>query len=137
MPRKPHEKLPESIEDVEGVTKAAILLLAIGPAHAATVLKAMPAETVEEVTRELASLGRVPPKLQNAVIDEFYNVSIASQYVHEGNLDYAKSVLQNSLDPKQAEREAIKDINQDYKTKFGFNDPETGYVYKAPKGLSR
>ena len=39
--------------------------------------------------------------------------------------------------PKQAEREAIKDINQDYKTKFGFNDPETGYVYKAPKGLSR
>ena len=34
-------------------------------------------------------------------------------------------------------REAIKDINQDYKTKFGFNDPETGYVYKAPKGLSR
>jgi len=33
-----------------------------------------------------------------------------------------------TLDPKQAEREAIKDINQDYKTKFGFNDPETGYV---------
>src|SRR5215204_1042214 len=42
-----------------------------------------------------------------------------------------------TLDPKQAEREAIKDINQDYKTKFGFNDPETGYVFKAPKGLSR
>ena len=40
------------------------------------------------------------------------------------------------LDPKHAEREAIKDINSDYKTKFGFNDPETGYVYKAPKGLS-
>ncbi len=42
-----------------------------------------------------------------------------------------------TLDPKLAEREAIKDINQDYKAKFGFNDPETGYVYKAPKGLSR
>ena len=42
-----------------------------------------------------------------------------------------------ALDPKLAEREAIKDINQDYKQKFGFNDPETGYVYKAPKGLSR
>jgi Fe-S cluster assembly protein SufB len=42
-----------------------------------------------------------------------------------------------TIDPKQAEREAIKDINQDYKAKFGFNDPETGYVYKAPKGLSR
>jgi Fe-S cluster assembly protein SufB len=42
-----------------------------------------------------------------------------------------------TLDPKQAEREAIKDINSDYREKFGFNDPETGYVYKAPKGLSR
>jgi Fe-S cluster assembly protein SufB len=41
------------------------------------------------------------------------------------------------LDPKLAEREAIKDINADYQEKFGFNDPETGYVYKAPKGLSR
>ena len=42
-----------------------------------------------------------------------------------------------TADPKDAEREAIKDINDDYKRKFGFNDPETGYVYKAPKGLSR
>jgi Fe-S cluster assembly protein SufB len=41
------------------------------------------------------------------------------------------------LDPKLAEREAIKDINADYQEKFGFNDPETGYVYKAPKGLSK
>jgi Fe-S cluster assembly protein SufB len=41
------------------------------------------------------------------------------------------------LDPKQAEREAIRDIGSDYKEKFGFNDPETGYVYKAPKGLTR
>jgi Fe-S cluster assembly protein SufB len=41
------------------------------------------------------------------------------------------------LDPKAAEREAIRDIGADYKEKFGFNDPETGYVYKAPKGLTR
>jgi len=32
---------------------------------------------------------------------------------------------------------ALKGINTDYKEKFGFSDPETGYAYKAPKGLSR
>ena len=32
---------------------------------------------------------------------------------------------------------ALKGINSDYKEKFGFHDPETGYAYKAPKGLSR
>jgi Fe-S cluster assembly protein SufB len=33
--------------------------------------------------------------------------------------------------------DALKGINSDYKEKFGFHDPETGYAYKAPKGLSR
>src|SRR5262249_51287771 len=40
-------------------------------------------------------------------------------------------------DPKQAEQEALKEIGSDYAEKFGFRDPETGYAYKAPKGLSR
>jgi len=36
-----------------------------------------------------------------------------------------------------AEKESLAGINSDYKEKFGFNDPESGYAYKAPKGLSR
>ena len=36
-----------------------------------------------------------------------------------------------------AEKQSLAGINSDYKEKFGFNDPETGYAYKAPKGLSR
>jgi Fe-S cluster assembly protein SufB len=32
---------------------------------------------------------------------------------------------------------ALKDIGSDYKERFGFSDPETGYAYKAPKGLNR
>src|SRR5881275_1384723 len=36
-----------------------------------------------------------------------------------------------------AEQQALAGINTDYKEKFGFHDPETGYAYKAPKGLSR
>ncbi|MGE5283094.1 MAG: Fe-S cluster assembly protein SufB [Chloroflexota bacterium] len=36
-----------------------------------------------------------------------------------------------------AEKKSLAGINADYKEKFGFHDPETGYAYKAPKGLSR
>jgi Fe-S cluster assembly protein SufB len=36
-----------------------------------------------------------------------------------------------------AEKRDLADLNADYKEKFGFSDPETGYAYKAPKGLSR
>jgi Fe-S cluster assembly protein SufB len=35
------------------------------------------------------------------------------------------------------EQRQVAGINADYKEKFGFHDPETGYAYKAPKGLSR
>jgi Fe-S cluster assembly protein SufB len=36
-----------------------------------------------------------------------------------------------------AEQRELAGINADYKEKFGFHDPETGYAYKSPKGLSR
>ncbi|MGB7588837.1 MAG: Fe-S cluster assembly protein SufB [Solirubrobacterales bacterium] len=36
-----------------------------------------------------------------------------------------------------AEKKELAGINANYKEKFGFHDPETGYAYKAPKGLSR
>src|SRR5919106_1509401 len=38
---------------------------------------------------------------------------------------------------RPAEERALAGINADYKEKFGFHDPESGYAYKAPKGLSR
>ena len=36
-----------------------------------------------------------------------------------------------------AEKKKVEGINSDYEEKFGFHDPETGYAYKAPKGLNR
>jgi flagellar motor switch protein FliG len=104
MPRKAQEKLPTKAEDLDGLTKAAIVLLAIGADKAAPVLKNMPARAVEEVTRELASLGRVPRELQSSVIREFYNISLASQYASEGNIDYARKLLTSAMEGKAADR---------------------------------
>ena len=36
-----------------------------------------------------------------------------------------------------AEQQALVGINSDYESKFGFHDPETGYAFKAPKGLTK
>ncbi len=120
MPRKPHEKLPESFDSLDGVSKSAILLLAVGPEHASRLLGHMSSETVEMVTRELASLGRVPPHLTTQVVEEFYNISIASQYMAEGDLEYAKSLLTDVMDPKQAERILQQIQTQVQKTPFSF-----------------
>ncbi|MDX6633647.1 MAG: Fe-S cluster assembly protein SufB [Solirubrobacterales bacterium] len=42
-----------------------------------------------------------------------------------------------TLTSEQRERDQVAGINADYRERFGFHDPETGYAYKAPKGLSR
>src|SRR5712671_3250056 len=120
MPRRPNEPLPTKVEDLDGITKAGVLLLALGQEDAAAVLKNMAPETVESVTRELASLGRIPPALSSAVVAEFYNLTIATQYAAEGNLDYAKNILQNSLDPKTADRVLQQIQTQVQKKPFSF-----------------
>lgn len=120
MARRPNTPLPDHARDLSGVEKAAVLLLAMGSEHAATILKKLTSRQVEEVTREIASLGRVQDKLQNEVVSEFYSISVASQYANEGNLSFAKELLLNSLEPGVAERVLGQIQTQVQKTPFSF-----------------
>lgn len=120
MARRMSDPFPADITELSGVDKAAILMLAIGPDSAASILKHLGQDRVEEITRSLASLGKVPDRVQNDVVEEFYSISIASQYANEGSLAYAKMVLQNSLDPTVAERMLAQIQTQVQKTPFSF-----------------
>ncbi len=113
-------KLPEKPDMLDGITKAAILLLSVGPVAAGKVLKSLSQEEVEEVTRQVASLGRVPQAFQDAVVSEFYGLSLASDLIAEGNLEFAKSILKDSMDPKQAERVLAQIQTQVQRTPFAF-----------------
>lgn len=120
MARKPHERLPETADGLDGITKAAILLVTLGTDRASVLLSKMPDETVEIVMREVASLGRVPTALAASVVEEFYHITIANQYASEGNLDFARDVLKQSMDPKQADRVLSQIQTQVQKTPFSF-----------------
>lgn len=120
MPRKQGERLPESPDDLDGLTKAAILLLSLDAIVAGELLKNLPPESVEQVTRELAGLGRVPPILADAVVEEFYQVSIAAQHMNEGGLEYASALLKQSMDPKTAEKVLGQIHTQVRKAPFSF-----------------
>ncbi len=120
MPRKPGERLPTDPAQLEGITKAAILLMSLDTSSASLMLKQLAPEQVEEVTRELAGLGRVPSDLRNAVVEEYYGLSIASQYANEGGLEYAKVLLKESLDAGQADRVLAQIQTQVQKTPFSF-----------------
>jgi flagellar motor switch protein FliG len=83
-------------------------------------LKNLPPDAIESVTRELASLGQVPSVMRSAVVEEFYQVTIASKYAAEGGLEYAKILLKESLDSKTADKVLSQIQTQVQKTPFSF-----------------
>lgn len=120
MAYRPGMKLPKSSDELDGTLKSAILLLLLDADSAGKLLKEMPTEVVEEVTRALAALGDVPRELGQEVISEFYSLAMAQGYVREGGLDYARSLLKNSLDPKTAEKVIQQIQTQVQRTPFAF-----------------
>ena len=100
--------------------KAAILLLAIDQDAAARLLGQLAPLAVEEVTRELAGVGEVPPHVRDCVLQEFYDLAIASSWASEGGLNYARQLLTKTLDPKDAERILQQISVQVRKTPFSF-----------------
>ncbi|UCD76364.1 MAG: flagellar motor switch protein FliG [Phycisphaerales bacterium] len=120
MPLRPGQKLPKNIDEIDGIAKAAILLLTIDHDAAGSMLRELPTEMVEDVTRTLASLGDVPSELVEQVVEEFYTLHMACQYDKEGGLDYAQMLLKDSLDPRVAEKVIQQIQTQVQKTPFSF-----------------
>src|SRR5581483_8840260 len=101
--------------DLSGVKKSAILLLTLPQDQAAEILKRLPPEAVEEVSREIASLGEISLTSRKEVFGEFYSLALANSYVSEGGLEYAKSLLKKSLNEDDAAR-VIKQVTQQVQT---------------------
>src|SRR5205085_457933 len=97
--------------ELSGVRKSAILLLTLDQDQAAEILKRLPPEAIEEVSREIASLGEIPVAIRKEVFGEFYNTALANSYLAEGGLEYAKTLLRKSLVGDDAEK-AIKQVTQ-------------------------
>ena len=117
---QPGEPLPTDVNKLDGVVKAAIVLLTLDHDVAGELLKHMSAEVVEEVTRALASLGDVPPELSEKVVEEFYELRMANMHVKQGGLQYAKTLLKNSLDGGVADRVISHIQTQVQRSPFAF-----------------
>ena len=107
-------------EEMNGLRKAAILLLAIDKESAAELLKRLDREQVEDVTREIAALSDIETRTRDRVVEEFYNLALARAYVEEGGLSYAKNLLEKSLPKDEAERVIEQIEHQVSKQPFSF-----------------
>ncbi|MDO4965369.1 MAG: flagellar motor switch protein FliG [Lachnospiraceae bacterium] len=85
-----------------GVQKAAILLIALGPERSALIFKHLKEEEIEDLTLEIANTRSITPQVKEQIIEEFYQVCLAQQYIAEGGIGYAKELLEKALGEDKA-----------------------------------
>lgn len=88
--------------DLTGIQKTAILLISLGSEISAQILKHLDEDEIEDVTLEIANMRRVNPEVKEAVLEEFYELCLAQNYLAIGGIDYAKEMLEKALGPAKA-----------------------------------
>ena len=90
-------------EELSGIQKSAILLIALGPEKSAEIFKHLKEDEIEELTLEIANTRSITPQLKEEVLNEFYEVCLAQQYIAEGGIGYAKELLDKALGAEKAQ----------------------------------
>ncbi|MBQ8167682.1 MAG: flagellar motor switch protein FliG [Lachnospiraceae bacterium] len=91
-----------SYTEITGVQKAAVLLIALGPERSSQIFKHLKDDEIEQLTLEIANTKSVPAELKDEVIEEFYEICLAQQYIAEGGIAYAKELLDKALGEDRA-----------------------------------
>jgi flagellar motor switch protein FliG len=85
-----------------GIEKAATLLITLGPEKSAEIFKHLKDEEIEQLTLEIANTRSVSPQAKEDVLNEFYGICLAQQYIAEGGINYAKELLEKALGSDKA-----------------------------------
>ncbi|MCY8231857.1 flagellar motor switch protein FliG [Priestia endophytica] len=85
-----------------GKQKAAILLITLGPDVSASIYKHLTEEEIESLTLEISALKKVNLETKNKVLEEFERLAVAQDYISQGGIGYAKTVLEKALGADQA-----------------------------------
>jgi flagellar motor switch protein FliG len=87
---------------ITGSEKASILLIALGKDYSAKVLKHLREEEIEQLTIDITNTRMIDAKTKESIIDEFYELCLAQNYISEGGIEYARQVLVSALGSDRA-----------------------------------
>ncbi len=98
----PKQQSSSSNEGMSGLTKAAILLISLGPEKSSKIFQHLKEDEIEQLTLEIANTRSVSPQLKEDIMNEFYEVCLAQQYIAEGGIGYARDLLEKALGEEKA-----------------------------------
>jgi len=95
---------PAATPSVPGIRKAAILMIILGEQVTGEILRQMDEEEVEAIGHEVARITSISNDQAEGVLEEFYQMSMAHEYVLKGGIDYAKKMLMSAFGPEHARK---------------------------------
>ncbi len=87
---------------LKGPQKAALLMIALDVETAAEVFKSLDPSDIEQISAEISQVKNVPTQTIDAVMEDYYDLITAQEYMIEGGLEYAQQVLEKSFGPNKA-----------------------------------
>lgn len=90
------------LRQLSGRQKASIFMISLGPEKSAQVMKYLNEEEIERLTLEIASVRTIDSEQLEDVTKEFTELYMASHYIAQGGIEYAKEVLEKALGTEKA-----------------------------------
>jgi flagellar motor switch protein FliG len=105
------------------VRKAAVVLLAMGEEATAEVFKHLNEAEIEMLACEMATLGNVPARDTERVMEEFHTAAVAANFVVRGDEDFTRRVLSRTHGPEAA-RKISERVQRSFQSTLGFSSLE-------------
>jgi flagellar motor switch protein FliG len=98
-------------EGLNGVRKAAVLLILLGEEAAATVYRHLTQPQLQRLTQEIRELSGVKPEIAAQILEEYYRLSLTQDYLTQGGEKYARSLLVKAFGSDGA-KELLEQVNR-------------------------
>ncbi len=95
-------KKKKGIKDLNGRQKAAVFLVTLGSEISAEIFKHLREDEIETLTFEIARLETIDSEQKDAILMEFQELMMASDFISTGGIDYARELLEKSLGSQKA-----------------------------------
>ena len=108
-------------------SKAALVVISLGADRASQIYKYLNEQDIEDLTYEVAKLGRTTNSQVESTLDEFYKLCLTHKMMTDGGLDYARNVLEKAFGESTA-RNLLEKVSKTLQSKpFNFfmkGDPQ-------------
>ncbi len=90
-------------EGLTGLRKAAVLMISLDMDSSSKIMANLSTDEIERLSMEIARIEEeIAPDVRDAVVREFYQTHMASKYLEQGGIEYARQLLEKSLSPEEA-----------------------------------